>query len=897
MHCLEFCTTQLFFNMKKIRFILFLTASVLFSSGSVLNATEPWQDTKLSFEERTNDLVSRLTLDEKIQLMSYDSPSIPRLGIKKYNWWNECLHGVARAGLATVFPQAIGMGAMWDTQGMYKIANAISDEARAKYNDFQRQGKYGMYMGLTYWTPNINIFRDPRWGRGMETYGEDPFLTSELAIPFIKGLQGNDPRYLKLVATVKHFAVHSGPEWNRHSFDVWPADYDLAETYLPHFKRTITEAKAYSVMCAYQRTNGIPCCGNEFLENILRNNWNFGGYIVSDCYAIFDFYDKAAHAITENGEKASAMALKAGTDLNCGDTYSRFLPKAVELGYVSEAEINTSIRRLLLARMKLGEFDPDGLVPFTNIPMTVVDSKEHQQLALDAARKSMVLLENKNNTLPFSKKVKRVAVIGPNANDADVLLGNYNGYPSKIVTPLMGIKAKLPNAKVEFAQGCRLADELPYLTAIPAGHFYTDNTLKKKGLAASYYDGYEFKGTVKHRHIDKNIDFVWWDKAPFEDMKDTQYSVRWTGVLVPPVTGKYAIGGEGFAGFNFYLNDSLLVKTKPNGHHSSKDYAYVELEAGKKYNIRFDLLESNSEYAMAKLLWDAPDNDLEKNAIELAKKSDVVILCMGLSPMLEGEEMKVKVPGFKGGDRLDIQLPESQKQLIREIQALGKPTVLVLMNGSALAFNWEAENVPAILEAWYPGQAGGTAIADILFGDYNPSGRLPLTFYKDIDQIPGFEDYSMKGKTYRYFEGKPLYEFGYGLSYTTFEYKLKEAPEIAKIGENVKLSVNVTNTGTRDGEEVVQLYVSLPDSELRKSIRSLQGFKRVFLKVGETQIVDFELKPSQIAGRDTDNIAIVKEGKVLVSVGGKQPDETALLQKKAVQKTIQLKGDKLYINE
>ena len=345
------------------------------------------------------------------------------------------------------------------------------------------------------------------------------------------------------------------------------------------------------------------------------------------------------------------------------------------------------------------------------------------------------------------------------------------------------------------------------------------------------------------------------------------------------------------------MNDSLLVKTKPNGHHSSKDYAYVELEAGKKYNIRFDLLESNSEYAMAKLLWDAPDNDLEKNAIELAKKSDVVILCMGLSPMLEGEEMKVKVPGFKGGDRLDIQLPESQKQLIREIQALGKPTVLVLMNGSALAFNWEAENVPAILEAWYPGQAGGTAIADILFGDYNPSGRLPLTFYKNIDQIPGFEDYSMKGKTYRYFEGKPLYEFGYGLSYTTFEYKLKEAPEIAKIGENVKLSVNVTNTGTRDGEEVVQLYVSLPDSELRKSIRSLQGFKRVFLKAGETQTVDFELKPSQMAGRDTDNIAVVKEGKVLVSVGGKQPDETALLQKKAVQKTILLKGDKLYINE
>lgn len=858
-------------------------------------AGEPYQDTSLSFEERTNDLLSRLTLEEKVRLMNFDSPAIPRLGILPYNWWNECLHGVARAGLATVFPQAIGMAAMWDSCQMYSIANAISDEARAKYNNFQRQGKYGMYHGLTFWTPNINIFRDPRWGRGMETYGEDPYLTSELAIPFIRGIQGNDPRYLKLVATVKHFAVHSGPEWNRHSFDVWPSDYDLAETYLPHFRKTIMQGHAYSVMCAYQRLNGAPCCGSHFLENILRNEWNFDGYIVSDCGAIFDFYDKNAHAVTENGEKASAMAIKAGTDLNCGDTYEKYLLKAVEAGYVSEAEINASVRRLLLARMKLGQFDSDALVPFSKIPLTVVDSKEHQQLALEAARKSIVLLENKNNTLPFSKNVKRVAVIGPNADNPEILLGNYNGYPSREITPLKGIRQKLPKATVEYAQGCRLADELPCLTAIPSDYFYTDNTLKKKGLIADYFDTHNFAGKPRHSKIDKNIDFVWWTKAPFEDMKTGKYSVRWSGVLVPPVSGKYALGGEGFYGFNIYLNDSLIVKGKHNDHDPQKDYEFVELEAGKKYAIRFDYPQNNPEYSVAKLNWDMPDERLKAKAVELAKRSDVVVLCMGLSPMLEGEEMKVKVPGFKGGDRLDIKLPESQTSLIREIQQLGKPLVLVLLNGSALAFNWEAEHLPAIVEAWYPGQAGGEAIADVLFGDYNPAGRLPLTFYQSINQISGFEDYAMKGKTYRYFDGKPLYEFGYGLSYTNFEYKIKNVPAEIKAGEKIKLAVDVTNAGKRDGDEVVQLYVSLPDSKLRKPIRSLQGFQRVNLKAGETKTVEFELIPGQLAARNADNLACVEPGKVLLSVGGKQPDNEAITRKQVVQAAVNIVGDKVFL--
>lgn len=880
---------RVFFNAKSISIALLM---VVLPS---IKAVEPYQNTSLSFEERTNDLVSKLTLEEKINLMSYESPAIPRLGILEYNWWNECLHGVARTGLATVFPQAIGMGAMWDNHAMYNIANVISDEARAKYNEYQRQGKYGMYKGLTFWTPNINIFRDPRWGRGMETYGEDPFLTAEMAIPFIKGLQGDDPRYLKLVATVKHFVVHSGPEYNRHSFDVWPADYDLAETYLPHFKRTITEAHAYSVMCAYQRLNGAPCCGSKFLENILRNDWKFNGYIVSDCGAIDDFFVREAHHITETGEKASAMAIKAGTDLNCGDTYAKYLLNAVKAGYVSEAEINASVGRLLLARMKLGQFDPDGMVAYSKIPLSVVDSKEHKQMALEAARKSIVLLENKNNILPFSKNVKRVAVIGPNADNPEILLGNYNGYPSRDITPLAGIIEKLPQARVEYAQGCRVAAELPYLSPIPAEYFYTDNSLKKKGLKAFYYDTHKLAGKPKHSRIDKNIDFLWWTNAPFEDMKTGKYSACWEGVLVPPVTGNYALGGEAFAGFNIYLNDSLLVTGKPNGHHPSKDYEFAELVAGQKYKIRFEYLKNDTEYGVAKLIWDMPDNQLMKKAVDLAKKSDLVVLCMGLSPMLEGEEMKVKVPGFKGGDRLDISLPQSQTELIRAIHALGKPTVLVLLNGSAVAFNWEAENIPAIVEAWYPGQAGGTAIADVIFGDYNPAGRLPLTFYKSIDQISDIEDYSMKGKTYRYFEGEPLYEFGYGLSYTNFEYKLKDVSSEIKAGDKIKVSVDVTNTGKKDGDEVVQLYVSLPDSKLRKPVRELQGFSRINLKAGETKTVDFELKPEQFSARDINNTETVEPGKVQLSVGGKQPDNKSITKKQVVQAIVNVVGEKYIV--
>lgn len=882
--------------MKKCRKKFFLFVILLISSFSTVSSQKIWKDPAKSFEARTNDLVSKLTLEEKTQLMRYDSPSVDRLGIPAYNWWNECLHGVARSGLATVFPEAIGMAAMWDKDLMFSVANIISDEARAKYNDYQRQGKRGIYQGLTFWTPNINIFRDPRWGRGMETYGEDPFLTAEMAIPFIKGLQGNDPHYMKLVATVKHFAVHSGPESTRHSADVWPSDYDLAETYLPHFKRTVEEGGAYSVMCAYQRLKGAPCCGSQFLENILRNNWNFQGYIVSDCGAIQDFYEKNAHHIVSTPEEAAAMAVKAGTDLNCGSVYARSLLNAVKQGLVAEAEINISVKRLIMARMKLGQFDPNNMVKYAQIPLSVVDCQQHKNIALESAHKSMVLLKNADNTLPFSKNVKRVAVIGPNADNREILLGNYNGYPSNGITPLKGIIERLPNVSVNYAQGCRLADELPCLTAISPTYFFTDKSLKKNGIKGEYFTGKKFNGKLKHKRIDKNIDFVWWTNAPFNDMQPDSFSVRWKTVLVPPITGKYAIGAEAFNGFDIFIDGKLFIHGRPSDHSPRNEYEFIELEAGKKYDIQFDYRENNSEYATARLVWDIPNPKLKEEAVELAKNSDVVVLCMGLSPSLEGEEMKVKVPGFDHGDRLDIQLPASQTKLIREIQKIGKPTVLVLLNGSALAFNWEAENIPAILEAWYPGQAGGTAIADILFGDYNPSGRLPLTFYKNISQIPSFDEYSMKGKTYRYFEDKPLYEFGYGLSYTTFEYALKNIPSEIKTGENIKLQVNITNSGKVDGDEVVQLYVSLPDSKLQKSVRSLQGFKRIYLKTGETKTVEFELKPEQFIARDANNIPVVEAGKVLISVGGKQPDVVSIANKNVVVSNVTVVGEKIIVN-
>ncbi|MBN1905974.1 MAG: glycoside hydrolase family 3 C-terminal domain-containing protein [Deltaproteobacteria bacterium] len=795
------------------------------------------------------------------------------LGIPEYNWWNECLHGVARAGIATVFPQAIGMSAMWDDSMMYRIAHAVSDEARAKHHAFAAQGKRGYYQGLTFWTPNINIFRDPRWGRGMETYGEDPYLAGELAVDYIKGLQGDDPRYLKLVATAKHFVVHSGPEPDRHRFNATPADRDFVETYIPHFKKTVQEAGVYSVMCAYNRLYDKPCCGSSFLEGLLRDEWGFKGYIVSDCWAVKDFYKEGHHEVVETVEEASAKAVKAGTDLNCGDSYPS-LVEAVKMGLVSEAEIDTCVTRLMVARMKLGMFDPQEMVPFASIPYSVVDSKPHQELALEAARKSMVLLKNDRGTLPFNKSVKQVAVIGPNADRLESLLANYNGFPSNPVTPYQGIKAKLPQAKVTFAPGSRLAEEYPYMEVMDPACLFTNAELSENGLQAEYFNNDKMEGEPLVKRVDPTIDFTWWTSAPAEGLVYDRFSVRWSGYLVPPVSGEYAIGGEGYREFKVTLDDQLMGKWDAV-HHPHLEYEKVVLEAGKPYKLEVEYRQWETEYPTMKLFWDVPNRNLKQEALDLARASDVVVLCMGLSPYLEGEEMKVKVAGFAGGDRVKIGLPQAQTDLIKAVMQLNKPTVLVLLNGSALAINWEAEHVPAIFEAWYPGQAGGAAIADILFGDYNPSGRLPVTFYKSEEQLPPFDSYDMEGRTYKYFRGEPLYEFGYGLSYTNYQYRDLSVPNEICAGDTASISVEVTNTGTYDGEEVVQVYVSHPEIT-DGPIRTLQGFKRIFLKPGETRTVRFELQPIQIAVYHPQSSMYVSEGVVSFAVGGMQPGGKAL---------------------
>lgn len=871
--------------MKGKSLVVLFVLSMFFSCSE---QSLKYTNTNLTFEERANDLVAQMTLEEKVSQMLHESPAIERLGIPQYNWWNECLHGVGRAGIATVFPQAIGMAAMWDNNMMFDIATVVSDEARAKHHRFAEQGKRGYYNGLTFWTPNINIFRDPRWGRGMETYGEDPFLAGELAVEYIKGLQGNDPKYLKLVATAKHFVVHSGPESDRHRFNVDPAQRDLMETYLPHFKKTIQQANVYSVMCAYNRLYEQPCCGSKYVEDLLRNDWGFDGYIVSDCWAIRDFFNEGDHEVDETPEEASARAVKAGTDLNCGESYSS-LVNAVNQGLVSEEEIDKCVTRLMLARMKLGMFDPIEKVPFTKIPYTVVDSDPHRKMALDAARKSMVLLKNENNTLPFSKDVKNVAVIGPNANKLEVLLANYNGYPSNPVTPFEGIKQKLPNSNVKFAPGTSLAKEFPYFETIPQQYLFADEKLNENGLVGEWFGNSNFAGEPVLVKNEPEIDFIWWTNPPVEGLAYDNFSVRWTGFLVPPVSGEYAIGGEGYRAFKVLLENKKLCEWE-SVHHPHQEYEKVWLEAGKPYRLIVEFSQWDTEYPSMKLIWERPGLNLENDAIALAKASDVVVLCMGLSPYLEGEEMKVKVEGFAGGDRVEIGLPNAQVDFMKKIMKLNKPTVLVLLNGSAVAINWEAENIPAILEAWYPGQAGGTAIADILFGDYNPAGRLPLTFYKSVNQLPPFEEYSMKERTYKYFTGEPLFEFGYGLSFSTFEYSNLQLPQSCQANETIKLSVDVTNTSNIDGEEVVQLYVSRSE-KTEGPIRTLQGFKRVMIKKGETKNVAFELSPENFAEFHPEHKMFVPKGIVSIAVGGRQPLPNVIEKRLAVSENINIENE------
>ena len=765
-----------------------------------------------TIHERAADMVSRMTLEEKISQMVFDAPAIERLGIPAYNWWNECLHGVARAGVATVFPQAIGLAATWNPSLMQRIASAISDEARAKHHESVRQGKREIYAGLTQWSPNVNIFRDPRWGRGQETYGEDPYLTASMGVAFIKGLQGNDPVYLKLVATPKHFAVHSGPESKRHEFNAMATSQDLVETYLPAFEACIKEGGAISIMGAYNRLNGEPCCASPWLlEETLRKGWGFGGstgldgYVVSDCEAILDIY--AHHKVVRTAEEAAALAASHGCDLNCGTTYPA-LRDAVIQRMVAEEVIDRALQRLLVARLRLGMFDPPEEVPFAQIPYQVIDSQGHRQLALHTARESIVLLKNQGDLLPLSRDLGAIAVIGPNAADLRVLVGNYSGTPARAVTALEGIRSKLsPDTRLYYAQGCDWTAGAPLMLPIPSVHLRpAEADTGVTGLTAEYYDNADFRGTPALKRTDPIVDFVWKGTTPLTERWGDHFSVCWSGYLVPPVSGTYRLGAEGFSSYTLCLDDELIAEYA-GIHHPVLMAKEVELEGGRFYRLRLEYFNQGLD-PQVRLLWAPPAIDLQALALKAAQRADVIVAVLGLSPQLEGEEMPVQVDGFIGGDRTDIALPHTQQELLRQIHALGKPVVMVLLNGSALALPWVAEHIPAIIEAWYPGQAGGDALADVLFGDYNPGGRLPVTFYQSVEDLPPFEDYRMEGRTYRFFRGEPLFPFGYGLSYTTFEFDgLHIEPEQVQVGGQVTIRCSVTNSGHREGDEVVQLYI------------------------------------------------------------------------------------------
>lgn len=702
-------------------------------AGALMSACQQklsYQNTSLPPEERAADLVQRLTLEEKVSLMQNNSSAVPRLGIKPYNWWNEALHGVARNGRATVFPQAIGMGAAFNDSLLHVVFTAVSDEARAKNHIARRNSSYKIYQGLTFWTPNINIFRDPRWGRGQETYGEDPYLTSQLGMAVVRGLQGpEDSQYDKAHACAKHYAVHSGPEWNRHSFNAENIDpRDLWETYLPAFKDLVQKADVKEVMCAYNRFEGSPCCNSDrLLMQILRDEWGYEGLVVSDCGAIYDFFEEGRHGTHKDKADASSAAVLSGTDLECGDAY-KSLADAVHQGKIKEEDLDRSVARLLKARFELGEMDET--TPWDTISDSVVNCRIHQALALRMARETMTLLQNKNNLLPL-KAGMTVALVGPNANDSVMQWGNYNGFPGHTVTLLEALRKRLPEEQLIYVPG------------------------------ALYAEGF----VPKHK------------KEEMKQMKP--------------------------------LDAASLLK--------QVDHA------------------------------------------------DVVIFAGGISPLLEGEEMKVDVQGFKGGDRTDIELPAIQRQLLKALKVAGKKVVFVNFSGSAVGLEPETQTCDAILQAWYPGEAGGTAVADVLYGDYNPAGRLPVTFYKNVGQLPDYEDYSMKGRTYRYFEGTPLFPFGHGLSYTTFVYGKAEVKDGC-------LLVPVTNTGSMDGDEVVQLYLNRPD-DAGGPRKTLRAFKRVHIPAGATRTVSLPLTEETFNWWDTaTNTVHPLKGSYKLLYGGSSDD-------------------------
>ena len=825
----------------------------------------PYQNSQLPAAQRADDLLKRLTIDEKVNLMMDTSPAIPRLGIPQFQWWNEALHGVGRNGFATVFPITMAMAASWDDALLHQVFTAVSDEARVKAQQAKRSGDIKRYQSLSFWTPNINIFRDPRWGRGQETYGEDPYLTAKMGLAVVRGLQGvgyngedlGVSPYRKLLACAKHFAVHSGPEWNRHEFNIENLpERDLWETYLPAFKALVQEGKVAEVMCAYQRIDGQACCAQtRYEQQILRDEWGFDGLITSDCGAIRDFLPRWHH-VAEDGAEASAKAVLAGTDVECGSEY-KHLPEAVRRGDIKEADLDRSLRRLLIARFELGDFDPDTMNPWTALPESTIASPEHKQLALDMARKSIVLLKN-NGVLPLATETTNVVVMGPNANDSVMMWGNYAGYPTHTITALDGIRHYVPQAR--YIPGCALTRNEVYESRFGL----LKDPLGNSGMQITYWNNTEMQGspvTVQNTRQAINLsnggNTVF---APGVNLENCSARLDATLMAQTDETLHFAISGDDK--LRLIVNGDTLVNIWKGRQRIQGAMPQLDIKAGHHYRIQIDYVQ---ETGYGALNFDIKKK-LNPTTTELLAQigpAETVIFVGGISPSLEGEEMRVNEPGFKGGDRTSIELPQVQRQLLATLHQAGKHVIFVNCSGSAIAMVPELESCDAILQWWYGGEQGGTALAEVLFGQYNPSGKLPVTFYRSTDELPDFLDYTMKGRTYRYFQGQPLFPFGF--SYTTFS--------ISKpVYKNDKLQVKVSNTGNRHGLETVQVYIRrVADTE--GPLKSLRAYQQVQLAPGETKTISIALPRNSFEGWDAStNTMCVVPGKYEVMVGHSSAD-------------------------
>lgn len=863
--------SQVFWNLA-------LFTSVFFFSTVSRNAmcqqleNPPYMNTQLSPQERATDLVRRMTLEEKATQMQNNSAAIPRLKVSAYQWWSEALHGVINDGV-TEYPEPVGLAATFDTKGIHTMAAQIGVEGRIKHVQNEREGHTGIMGGLDFWSPNLNIFRDPRWGRGQETYGEDPFLTGRMGVAYVTGLQGDDPKYYLGIATPKHFAVHSGPEPTRHFADVDVSKHDEVDTYQPAFRAAIVEGKAGSVMCAYNAINGEPACANQYLlQDQLRGHWGFQGYVVSDCDAVRDV--AANHRYRPTQAQGAAISVIRGMDNECvtftkrfGEPVEKAYIDAVQQGYLPEGTLDTALIRLFTARMKLGMFDPPDTVPYAKIDEKELDSAEHRAHARKLANEAMVLLKN-DGMLPLQPGIRKIAVVGPLADQTKPLIGNYAGEPTHIVSVLDGLHAQFPNATISFVPGTQFLR--PDGNPVPSNLLTTSDG--KPGLQAEYNEGRKGFDDVPKPLLNRTEPNVSLEKTnlPKEVAGRKSFGVQWTGFLTPTESGEYLVGLRS-QGFTRVSVNGKQIAMSYGGHEPELVVGRVRLEKGRAAALDVSYGTQNGD-PHAELIWSKYNTAVSPEAIAAAQDADAVIAVVGITGQLEGEEMPVSEPGFLGGDRTSIDLPQPEEDLVEAIAATGKPLAVVLMNGSALAVNWINDHANAILEAWYPGEEGGAAVAETLSGKNNPAGRLPITFYKGVDQLPNFEDYSMTNRTYRYFTGKPLYHFGYGLSYTQFAYTdLSISAKTVAAGQPMDADVTVTNTGKLAGDEVVQLYLKFPEIK-GAPVVALRSFERIHLEPGSSQKVHFHLSPRDLGMVTELGNPVVAQGDYNISVGGGQPD-------------------------